>query len=82
MRSSSESPPRYSLILFDPFVSIMLAGRDTTAGLLTFVTYCLAMHPDVLARLREEILSTVGATRAPTFDDVREMKYLRAVLNE
>jgi len=60
----------------------MLAGRDTTAGLLTFATYSLAMHPDVLARLREEVVSTVGTTRAPTFDDVRGMKYLRAVLNE
>jgi cytochrome P450 len=53
-----------------------------TAGLLTFVAYCLAMHPEVLARLREEIIGTVGSTRAPTYDDVRGMKYLRAVLNE
>jgi len=39
------------------------------------------MHPSVLARLREEILRHVGPTRRPTYDDVREMKYLRAVLN-
>ncbi|KAF8498338.1 cytochrome P450 [Gautieria morchelliformis] len=69
-------------LIIDETINIMLAGRDTTAGLLTFVTYCLAMHPDVLARLREEVLNTVGPTRAPTFDDVRGMKYLRAVLNE
>jgi hypothetical protein len=36
-----------------------------TACLLTFVTYCLAMYPDVLRRLRQEILSTIGTTRAP-----------------
>lgn len=40
------------------------------------------MHPHVLARLREEIISTVGVHRAPTIEDVRDMKYLRAVLNE
>lgn len=42
----------------------------------------LAEHPDVLRRLREEILEKVGETRQPTFDDMREMKYLRAVINE
>ena len=33
-------------------------------------------------RLREEILSVVGPTRRPTYDDIRNMKYLRAVINE
>jgi len=69
-------------LIVDETINILLAGRDTTAGLLTFMAYCLAMHPDVLARLREEVLSTIGPNRAPTFDDLRRMKYLRAVLNE
>lgn len=41
----------------------------------------LAEHPDVLERLRNEILTKVGPTRRPTYDDFREMKYLRAVIN-
>ena len=32
-------------------------------------------------RLRQEVLEHVGPTRRPTFDDIRDMKYLRAVLN-
>jgi len=40
------------------------------------------MHPGVLARLREEILTQVGPSRRPTFEDVKDMKYLRAVINE
>ena len=36
-----------------------------TASLLTFVTYCLAMYPEVLRRLRQEIFETVGRVRAP-----------------
>ena len=55
--------------------------RVKTAGLLTFVTYFLALHPNVLQRLREEILSHVGTSRDPNVEDIREMKYLRAVLN-
>lgn len=43
--------------------------------------YCLAMHPDVMKRLREEILSVIGPNRYPTYDDLRGMKYLRAVIN-
>jgi len=40
------------------------------------------MHPEVLARLRVEILSPLGTDHTPVYDDIREMKYLRAVINE
>lgn len=41
----------------------------------------LAEHPEVLKRLREEILEKVGPHRRPEYDDLRDMKYLRAVIN-
>lgn len=41
----------------------------------------LADNPHVLRRLREEILSVLGTDQTPTFEHVREMKYLRAVIN-
>ncbi|KAI9060248.1 cytochrome P450 [Trametes sanguinea] len=69
-------------IIHDEIINILLAGRDTTACTLTFAVYRLAEHPDVLRRLREEILSVVGPTRRPTYEDIRNMKYLRAVINE
>jgi cytochrome P450 len=69
-------------ILKDQTLNILLAGRDTTASTLTSAIYLMAMHPDVLLRLREEILAKVGPTRRPSYDDIREMKFLRAVLNE
>ncbi|KAL6302781.1 cytochrome P450 monooxygenase [Sparassis latifolia] len=69
-------------VISDETFNILLAGRDTTAGTLTFMTYLLAEHPPVLQRLRAEILAQVGPTRYPDFDDMREMKYLRAVINE
>jgi hypothetical protein len=62
-------------------MNIMIAGRDTTAATLTFLIYLLAMHPDVMKRLRDEILEQVGSTRRPDYDDIRDMKYLRAVIN-
>lgn len=49
--------------------------------MLTMVIYFLSQHPEVLHRLRQEILDTVGPNSQPTYDDIRGMKYLRAVLN-
>ncbi|KAI9066444.1 cytochrome P450 monooxygenase pc-3 [Trametes sanguinea] len=69
-------------ILHDETLNILLAGRDTTAAALTFGVYLLCQHPAVLKRLREEIFEHVGPTRRPTYEDIRNMKYLRAFLNE
>ncbi|TBU45855.1 cytochrome P450 monooxygenase pc-2 [Dichomitus squalens] len=69
-------------ILHDEILNILLAGRDTTASTLTFAVYRLAEHPDILFRLRQEILSIVGPSRRPSYEDIRNMKYLRAVINE
>ncbi|CAL1701116.1 unnamed protein product [Somion occarium] len=70
------------VVLHDEILNIMIAGRDTTAGTLTFLVYLLSQYPQALLKLRQEILSVVGPTRRPTYDDIREMKFLRAVINE
>ena len=49
--------------------------------LLTYSFYMLAEHPDIEVRLREEIYEKVGETGRPTYDQIREMKYMRAFLN-
>ncbi|KDQ49955.1 hypothetical protein JAAARDRAFT_142639 [Jaapia argillacea MUCL 33604] len=72
----------HPVVLRDQILNIMIAGRDTTAVTLTCAIYLLAMHPLVLTKLRSEILDYVGPSRRPMFDDIREMRYLRAVLNE
>ena len=53
-----------------------------TATTLTFAVYLLAMHPEVLKRLRAEVLEKVGPKQKPTYADIKEMRYLRAVINE
>ncbi|KAJ6579544.1 cytochrome P450 [Mycena vulgaris] len=69
-------------IIRDSIFNILIAGRDTTAATLTFGVYMLAEHPEIMERLRSEILSTVGSSKMPTYDDIRNMKYLRAFINE
>ncbi|KAF7365298.1 hypothetical protein MVEN_00401600 [Mycena venus] len=69
-------------VLKDETLNILLAGKDTTQWTTTVIMYFLAMYPKFNARLREEILEHVGPTRRPTYDDIRDMKFLRAVINE
>ncbi|TBU49014.1 cytochrome P450 monooxygenase pc-2 [Dichomitus squalens] len=69
-------------VLHDETLNIMIAGRDTTAATLTFAIYLLCLYPEVFKRLRAEILEKIGPTQMPNFDDIRTMKYLRAVINE
>lgn len=45
-----------------------------TAGLLTFTFYLLSQHPEELRKLREEIMEAVPSG-APSYDDVRKLKY-------
>ncbi|KAJ5669468.1 hypothetical protein N7462_010538 [Penicillium macrosclerotiorum] len=72
-------------VLRDQLVAVLLAGRDTTAGTLSFCLFEMARHPEVVAKLREEIRQRldVGANaQKPTYNDLKEMKYLNAVINE
>lgn len=61
-------------------LNVLLAGRDTTASLLSDVWFTLARRPDVWSRLREEVDALEG--KHPTIQQIRDMRYLRIVLNE
>lgn len=41
----------------------------------------LAEHPDIIQRLREEILVSVSPTARPTQQSIKDLKYLRAFIN-
>ena len=61
-------------------MNVFLAGRDTTASLLSNIWFELGRRPDVWAKLRAEV-DKLGA-RPPTFEQIKDMKYLRWVINE
>ena len=67
-------------LLRDETLNILIAGRDTTASLLTSTIYELARHPEVLAKLREEI-STILTDR-PTAEELSSLSYLDCVVKE
>jgi cytochrome P450 len=70
-------------VIRDQLVAVLLAARDTTAGTLSWAFYELSAYPEKWTRLRREVLSALGGpTRAPTYDDLKNMKYLRYAINE
>ncbi|GJC82563.1 cytochrome P450 52A4 [Colletotrichum liriopes] len=69
-------------IIRDQLVAILLAGRDTTAATLSWTLYELTRYPSIYAKLRNEILTTVGPKRAPSYEDLKSMKYLTNCLQE
>ncbi|KAK0474637.1 cytochrome P450, partial [Armillaria novae-zelandiae] len=68
-------------IVQDELVNLLAAGRDLVSTLLTFAVYMMCEHPDMAAHLRSEIIEQVGSQR-PSAKDIREMKYMRAFLDE
>ncbi|CAG8978256.1 hypothetical protein HYALB_00009153, partial [Hymenoscyphus albidus] len=72
-------------VLRGQLLNVLLAGRDTTACCLSWTFRQLAQHPQVLAKLREEISVIVGVgheARAPDKNSLKKMKYLHYVLKE
>ncbi|KAF2088762.1 cytochrome P450 52A12 [Saccharata proteae CBS 121410] len=61
-------------------LSVLLAGRDTTAALLSNVFFVLSRRPDIWRRLRNEVDQLDG--QKPSFSQLKEMRYLNWVLDE
>lgn len=63
-------------LIRDQLVSILIAGRDTTASALSWAFFELAKHPRVVIKLRKEISDAVGSNQ-PTYSQLKDMKYLQ-----
>ncbi|MEM1230138.1 MAG: cytochrome P450 [Pseudomonadota bacterium] len=74
----SDENIRYQIITF------LIAGHETTSGLLSFATYYMLKHPAVMARACAEVDAVLGPdpTVPPTLAQVGQLRYLRQVLNE
>lgn len=73
----AEPPEEYTV---DQILSILIAGRDTTATAMSSVFYFLARNPRVVEKLREEIKSVGEET--PTWEQLKHMKYLNNIIKE
>ena len=69
-------------MLRDQLVSTLLAGRDTTACTLSWLFLEFSRHPDIVRRLRAEILDCLGPEGIPTYEDLKSLKFLNNCIHE
>lgn len=74
-------------VLRDQLLNIMIAGRDTTAGLMSFCFYELAKRPDVWAKLKAEVYEKFGLgkdvrSEEINFESLKKCTYLKYFINE
>ncbi len=65
----------------DEMMTMLLAGHDTTALMLTYTWYLLSRHPAAERRFHTELEEVLGSKR-PTAADSRRLEYTQRVLNE
>lgn len=64
----------------DELMNVLLAGRDTTASLLSNMFFEIAKRPDIWQKLRDEVGGLNG--QLPSYEELKNMKYLKWCLNE
>lgn len=76
--SLSDENIRYQINTF------LIAGHETTSGLLSFTMYYLLNNPDVLEKAYAEVDKVLGNNIAvpPTYAQIGELVYTRAILME
>jgi len=67
--------------LVDEMFTLLMAGHETTATALAWVFWHLTQHPDVVARVREEIARVTGGGPLEP-QHVGHLEYLDAVIKE
>ncbi len=67
---------RYQVITF------LIAGHETTSGLLSFVLRLLTGHPEVLARARAEVDEVLAGGRTLQYDDLARLEVIDRILKE
>ena len=71
----SDENIRYQLVTF------LIAGHETTSGLLSFATYFLLKNPAVLAKARAEVDAVLG-DEMPRPEHIGKLRYIEQLLME
>ena len=60
----------------------MLAGFETTATTLGYMSYLLALHPDIQERLHQEVANAMNSNGEFDYDKLHALPYLDACISE
>ncbi len=62
-------------------VTFLIAGHETTSGLMSFALFGMLKDPAILAKARQEVDEVLGGER-PTIERLQKLRYLDQILKE
>ncbi len=79
-KSSGEGLPDDNIIA--QCMTFLVAGHETTSGLLSFAINYLMKSPQYIDEARVQIDQVLGDTAEPTYEQVHKLTYVRQILDE
>ena len=67
--------------LRDDLMTMLIAGHETTAAVLTWALFELVRNPSIMKEAQEEIDRVLG-DRTPTYQDIKDLKFVRLIVAE
>eukprot|EP00899_Mesostigma_viride_P013499 jgi/Mesvir1/2214/Mv09858-RA.1 len=67
--------------LRDDLMTLLIAGHETLAAVMTWTFYMLSLHPEEAAAVQREVDEVLG-DRLPTMEDYARLKHVKRVINE
>ncbi|RYP82601.1 hypothetical protein DL769_001595 [Monosporascus sp. CRB-8-3] len=67
--------------IIDNLITFLIAGHETTSGMLSFAFYQLLKHPEAYRKAQEEVDSVVGKKKI-TVEHITKLPYIAAILRE
>jgi cytochrome P450 len=74
-------PPSSDEEIRDQIITFLMAGHETTAVALSWTWYLLSEHPEVEARMLQELAQVLGG-REPRAEDVPRLEFTSSILKE
>ncbi|EIT73160.1 cytochrome P450 [Aspergillus oryzae 100-8] len=67
--------------IIDNMITFLIAGHETTSGLLSFAFYNMLKNPQAYQKAQEEVDRVIGRRRI-TVEDLQKLPYITAVMRE
>lgn len=84
LKSTIDGKPLSDLDIREEVDTFMFEGHDTTTSGISFTLHCIAKHPEIQAKLFEEIKQVFGDDKnsKATLRELNELKYMDLVIKE